>query len=229
MGCDMNTAFGKNLRAFIESNDLRQQDVADAVGVTLTALSGWINRGVQPRSKNVTDLMRIYGLSEDDLNSVSNGYYAKAYGLSGKMAEPVAMTATAPVLGRIAAGDPREALEMSGEEHSLPDALKAKYPDGFFLVVRGDSMNLVLPDGCYAFIIPEADRPVKSGDIAAVKVNGDEATIKRVKMVDGVIILEPESSNPAHKRRVIDSEDPDAPYVRMLGKVGWFDYSFIEL
>ena len=222
---------GRNLKAIREANGgISQQRFADSIGVTQTTVASWESRGVKPKQQDVIDkICELYDVTEQDLFGFSDGFYAKQYGLSGQVAEPVAMTATAPVLGRIAAGDPREALEMTGEEHSLPDALKAKYPDGFFLVVRGDSMNLVLPDGCYAFIIPEADRPVKSGDIAAVKVNGDEATIKRVKMVDGVIILEPESSNPAHKRRVIDSEDPDAPYVRMLGKVGWFDYSFIEL
>ena len=223
-------SFGRNFKAIREGNSLTQQQIADAIGVTVTTIGAWETRGKSPKQRSVVDrICELYDVTEQDLFGFSDGFYAKQYGLSGQVAEPVAMTATAPVLGRIAAGDPREALEMSGEEHSLPDTLKAKYPDGFFLVVRGDSMNLVLPDGCYAFIIPEADRPVTSGDIAAVKVNGDEATVKRVKMVDGVIILEPESSNPAHKRRVIDSEDPDAPYVRMLGKVGWFDYSFIEL
>lgn len=223
-------SFGRNFKAIREGNSLTQQQIADAIGVTVTTIGAWETRGKSPKQRSVIDrICELYDVTEQDLFGFSDGFYAKQYGLSGQVAEPVAMTATAPVLGRIAAGDPREALEMSGEEHSLPDTLKAKYPDGFFLVVRGDSMNLVLPDGCYAFIIPEADRPVTSGDIAAVKVNGDEATVKRVKMVDGVIILEPESSNPAHKRRVIDSEDPDAPYVRMLGKVGWFDYSFIEL
>ena len=222
--------FGRNLKALRETKGITQQELADALEVTQNTVSGWETREKKPRQQAVVKrICDMFDVTEQDLFGFSDGFYAKQYGLSGQVAEPVAMTATAPVLGRIAAGDPREALEMTGEEHSLPDALKAKYPDGFFLVVRGDSMNLVLPDGCYAFIIPEADRPVKSGDIAAVKVNGDDATIKRVKMVDGVIILEPESSNPAHKRRVIDSEDPDAPYVRMLGKVGWFDYSFIEL
>lgn len=222
-------SFGRNFKAVRESNDLTQQQMADAIGVTVTTIGAWETRGKTPRQRGVIErICELFDVTEQDLFGFSDGYYAKQSGISGNVAEPVAMTATAPVLGRIAAGDPNEALEMSGEEHGLPDALKAKYPGGFFLVVHGDSMNLVLPDGCYAFIIPNEDLPVKSGDIAAVKVNGDEATVKKVKLMDGVVILEPQSTNPAHKRRVIDSEDPDAPYVRLLGRVGWFDYGFIE-
>lgn len=78
-------------------------------------------------------------------------------------------------------------------------------------------MDRVLPNNSYALI--DTTREVMSGDIALVKVNGDEATIKRVRIVDGVIFLEPESTNPVHRRRVIDETDPDAPAVRLLGRV----------
>ena len=95
------------------------------------------------------------------------------------------------------------------------------------MVVRGDSMNLVLPEGCYAYIAPSDELAVNSGDIAAVKVNGDEATVKRVRIYDDLVILEPESTNQDHKRRIIDKTDPDAPEVRILGRVVWYDYQFI--
>lgn len=224
----MITAFGRNLRALLESRGIRQQDLADELGVTITTVNGWINRGIQPRASMIAEIMKRFDVSEDDLVSMSGGLYAKQAGVSGSMAEAAPMTATAPVLGRIAAGDPTEAIELSDEMHELPQRIKERFPGGFFLVVRGDSMDLVLPDGCYAFVAPDEVLPVKSGDIAAVKVNGDDATVKVVKMFENVIILEPRSSNPAHKRRVIDGSDPDAPDVRLLGKVVWFDYQVVK-
>ena len=226
----MTSPFARNIRAIRENRDMTQEQLSDLLGVSRPTIVRWESGTVsRPRQEEIVDQLKaLFDVTEQDLFGFSEGFYAKQYGLSGQVAEPVAMTATAPVLGNIAAGDPREALEMTGETHRLPDELKAKYPDGFFLVVHGDSMNLVLPDGCYVFIVPNDDLPVKSGDIAAVKVNGDEATIKKVKLLDGVVILEPQSSNPDHKRRVIDSENPDAPYVRFLGRVGWFDYGFID-
>lgn len=225
----MITSFGRNLRAFLESKNILQQEFADQIGVTLTTVNGWINRGTQPRAAIISQIKEKYGLSDDDLMSTSNGYYAKQSGLAGSVSAPGAgFTATAPVLGAIHAGDPQEAIESAGEEHELPQRIKDRFPTGFFLVVKGDSMNLVLPEGCYAFIAPNEVLPVKSGDIAAVKVNGDDATIKLVKLFDGVVILEPQSTNPAHKRRVIDENDPDAPDVRLLGKVVWYDYQIVK-
>lgn len=35
----------------------------------------------------------------------------------------------------------------------------------------------------------------------------------------GIAVLEPDSSNPDHRRRMIDSSDPESPEVRILGKV----------
>ena len=134
------------------------------------------------------------------------------------------MTASAPVAGRIAAGDPSEAIEMSGETHELPSSVAEAFPGGFFVIVRGDSMNLVLQEGSYVYIAPADRFPVRNDDIAVVKVNGDDATVKVVKLFDDVVILEPRSTNPEHKRRVIDASDPDSPSVRILGKAVWSDY-----
>ena len=44
-------------------------------------------------------------------------------------------------------------------------------------------MNNVLTDGSYALIDTHVD--AQSGDIALVKVNGDDATVKRIKKMDG--------------------------------------------
>lgn len=223
------SSFGRNIKAIREANGLTQQQFADSLEVLQGTVSGWESRNILPRQKGVMEkICETYNVTEQDLFGFSDGFYAKRAGVSGSMAEAAPMTATAPVLGRIAAGDPTEAIELSDEMHELPQRIKERFPGGFFLVVRGDSMDLVLPDGCYAFVAPDEVLPVKSGDIAAVKVNGDDATVKVVKMFENVIILEPRSSNPAHKRRVIDGSDPDAPDVRLLGKVVWFDYQVVK-
>ena len=87
----------------------------------------------------------------------------------------------------------------------------------FFIKITGDSMNNVLTDGSYALIDTHVD--AQSGDVALVKVNGDDATVKRIKKMDGFIVLEPDSTNPSHKRRIIDATDQSSPEVRILGKV----------
>lgn len=210
--------FGRNLKALRESRDITQAQLADILQVTQTTVSAWETRGKMPKQSEVKDALREYfGCSDQDLFGFTDGYYYKKSGLSAS--KPMPSDSYAPVIGNVAAGNPREAIEQSEETHWVDPIILSRHPDGFFLRVSGDSMNLVLPDGCYAFVAPGN---VSSGDIAAVKVNGDEATIKRVKMLDGIVILEPESSNQEHRRRVIDETDPDAPMVRFIGKVVWF-------
>lgn len=210
--------FGKNLRALREDKGMTQQELADALQVTATTVSLWETRDRFPKQADITDaICNVFKCDKQKLFGYTDGYYATRNGLRIEQAK--ASQSFAPIIGDIAAGSPREALEeVNGMRWVDPDILD-EYPSGFFLRIAGDSMDLVLPDGSYAFVAPVE---VRTGDIAAVKVNGDDATVKRVKLYDGVVILEPESNNPAHKRRVIDQSDPDAPSVRMIGKVVWF-------
>lgn len=113
------------------------------------------------------------------------------------------------------AGDPCPAYEVDGGTLDCPEEYCRE--GNFFIRINGDSMDRQLVDGTYALIDVHAQ--VNSGDIALVKVNGDDATVKRVKFMDGIAVLEPDSSNPSHRRRMIDSSDPESPEVRILGKV----------
>lgn len=222
--------FSQNLRTLRESSGLTQDDLSERIGISRVSISTWESKGKTPRKQETIDaLCDVLNCTERDLFGFADGYYAKSIGISNNAIEPGSdFITSAPVVGQIAAGDPNAAIEMTDETHDLPSHVRKRFPDGFFLIVRGDSMNKVLPDGCYAYIAPAEELEIHSGDIVAVKVNGDEATVKRVKLYDDLIILEPESTNPAHKRRIIDGNDPDAPYVRMLGRVVWYDYEFIN-
>lgn len=109
----------------------------------------------------------------------------------------------------------KEAFEL--DCGSIPCPEEYCKEGNFFIKITGDSMNNVLTDGSYALIDTHVD--AQSGDIALVKVNGDDATVKRIKKMDGFIVLEPDSTNPSHKRRIIDATDQSSPEVRILGKV----------
>lgn len=122
-----------------------------------------------------------------------------------------------PVLGRIAAGTPREAIETSEETHWVSEALYKAHPRGFWLEVSGNSMNRLFPDGALVYVDLDAD--VRDGDVAVVFVNGDDATVKRIYWEGDSIRLHPESYDPDYRDRVIFANDPDAPEVRVLGKV----------
>lgn len=133
-----------------------------------------------------------------------------------------------PLYGSIAAGEPIEMISCH-DTHPVPSAVRAKYPDGFLLKVDGESMNRVLPNGCYAYIDPSktVDRPMKP---YAVCVNGYDATIKRVRSLNNGFELVPDSSDPTYKPTVYDYGIDDTPEITVIGRVVWycvpFDWEF---
>lgn len=125
-------------------------------------------------------------------------------------------TVPVPVLGRIAAGTPREAFSQSDDYHDTQRGLVASHPNAFWLVVAGNSMNRLFPEGALVLVDPDVE--VRSGDVGAIFVNGDDATIKRIFFENGTVRLHPESWDPEYRDRTIDPSDPDAPAVRVIGR-----------
>jgi repressor LexA len=206
------TTTGRNIRALREDVGLTQTEFGERIGVSVTTVSGWETRGRALRQSNLEEIASVFGVPVDDLVS-ENGYYAKHR--LRRSFEPVPCDTALPIAGVAHAGNPSLAYEVSDDEQWCPPEYAVE--GNFYIKVQGDSMNNVLMDGQMALVDTHAE--IRNGDIALVKVNGDEATIKRVRLTDGVAILEPDSTNPEHKRRIIDETDPDAPAVRLLGKV----------
>lgn len=207
--------FGRNIKALREAKGLTQTELADMLGVSLWSVSGWEAKGRLPRQETLTDIAARFNVSTDDLVK-ENGYYAKARNGTPILAAKASDTFL-PLVGTAPAGEPKEAIEYASEKLWCPPEYCAD--NNFYIQVKGDSMNRALPDG--SFVLIDTSQEVKSGDIALVKVNGDEATIKRVRITEGLLILEPESTNESHRRRIIDATDPNAPEVRLIGRVAF--------
>lgn len=207
------TAFARNIKALREDSGLTQVELGKKLETESMTISRWERSEiVRPHPKTVEQLCEYFGVTSGDLLS-ENGYYAKTRGVSTIAPRPA--TGSLPIVGAAHAGDPSPAYELDGGTLDCPEEYCRE--GNFFIRINGDSMDRQLVDGTYALIDVHAQ--VKSGDIALVKVNGDDATVKRVKFMDGIAVLEPDSSNPSHRRRMIDSSDPESPEVRILGKV----------
>lgn len=118
-----------------------------------------------------------------------------------------------PRIGRIACGDPITAEENIEGYDPVPNFVHADYT----LVCKGDSMTGArIYDGDIVCIKQGAE--VRSGDIAAVLVDGDEATLKRVRFQEDGVVLWPE--NPAYAPMAFLGAD--AQRVRIIGKATHF-------
>ena len=107
-----------------------------------------------------------------------------------------------PILGRIAAGTPIEALQNRSAEIPVPGTLLSG-GEHFALEVTGDSMiNAGILDGD-TVIIRKADS-ANTGDIVVALVDENEATLKRLRRRGDSIALE--AANPAYETRLYGSD-----------------------
>ena len=98
-----------------------------------------------------------------------------------------------PLAGRIAAGQPVEAIETA-ETISLGDIIGNR--DVFALEVRGDSMrdeHIVSGD----YVLVERTKTAREGEIVVALVDGTEATLKRFYREGSMIRLQPSNAEMA--------------------------------
>jgi len=134
---------------------------------------------------------------------------------STKTASPAGRGVRIPVLGRVVAGIPIEAVQEILDYEEITPELAAT-GEFFALQVKGDSMLPKLEEGDVVIVKKQAD--VETGDIAIVLVNGDEATIKQVKKVTGGIMLYGFNPDVYEPHFYSNQQIEDLP-VRILGKV----------
>jgi repressor LexA len=120
-----------------------------------------------------------------------------------------------PVMGRIAAGTPIEAIQTKSHVINMPPDMLSSSGEHFALEVRGDSMiDAGILDGDIALLrrTEEAD----TGDIVVALIDEEEATLKRFRRRGASIALEP--ANTSYEVRILPPNR-----VRIQGKlVGLF-------
>ncbi|MCL4144212.1 UNVERIFIED_CONTAM: hypothetical protein GTU68_058972 [Idotea baltica] len=112
--------------------------------------------------------------------------------------ESVSAVTEIPVMGRIAAGVPIEAIQTHSHSITVPQELLGK-GEHYALEVRGDSMiEAGILDGD-TVLIRRTDN-ADSGDIVVALVDEEEATLKRLRKKGASIALE--AANPAYETRI---------------------------
>jgi repressor LexA len=104
-----------------------------------------------------------------------------------------------PVMGRIAAGTPIEALQTRSHTISVPPDMLGS-GEHYALEVRGDSMvDAGILDGDMALI--QRNETADTGDIVVALIDDEEATLKRFRRRGASIALEP--ANTAYEVRIL--------------------------
>ncbi|PWE49020.1 repressor LexA [Thioclava sp. NG1] len=105
-----------------------------------------------------------------------------------------------PVMGRIAAGVPIEAISEVSHHVAVPGSMLSGRGEHYALEVKGDSMiEAGINDGDVVVIREQGT--ADNGDIVVALVEGHEATLKRFYRRSGMIALE--AANPAYETRLL--------------------------
>ncbi|MBS6247921.1 MAG: helix-turn-helix domain-containing protein [Eggerthella sp.] len=188
-----------------------QEQAAEKTGIALGTLRRWEQGVNEPDMGSIIQLAKLYKTSTDKilgsdfspLNSVADQAFIDV-----------------PLFGSIAAGTP---IEMIAVEDTFPVPAKVheKHPDAFLLKVVGESMNKILPNGCYALVDPCEDVEV-NGQPYAVCVNGYDATVKRVDKLANGFRLRPDSNDPTYAEKTYNYNEPDTEQITIIGKVVYY-------
>lgn len=173
--------------------------IADAVGVTEATVQRWESGNIKTvRHEKIAKLSEVLKVSPAALMGWEEPLPSNIM--------PLPEMKKVPLIGNIACGTPILAEENITDYIDLPGHIRADYA----LTCRGDSMiNAGIRDGDIVYI--RKQEAVENGQIAAVLVGDDEATLKRFYLMDGKVTLNAE--NPDYPPMVYVGEEIRAVHV----------------
>jgi len=116
-----------------------------------------------------------------------------------------------PVMGRIAAGTPIEAIQHASHNVAVPAAMLSARGRHYALEVKGDSMIEAGINHGDVVVIQEQPT-AQNGDIVVALIEGEEATLKTFRRRGTTIALE--AANPAYETRLYQDHQ-----VKVQGKL----------
>lgn len=197
--------FSENLNSYIAKSEKTQLEIAKSIGVSPQTFNTWCKGIAIPRMGKVQALADYFNINKSDLIE------DKKLNID---TVPIESGYTIPVLGRVAAGYGKEAVEEVIGQIEISPALAAK-GDYFGLLIKGDSMIPTLYDGD-TVIVQRVDN-AESGDLVIALVNGHDATCKRLqKYAEGIALI---PQNPVYEPMRFTESEIDTTPVKILGKV----------
>lgn len=196
--------FSKNLRKYMDLYQKSRSDICKDLGFAYTTFTSWETGVNYPRIDKIEMMADYFHIEKSDLIEDK----------TDKPSSP-AKGIRIPVLGRVAAGIPIEAITDIEDWEEIPQSM-AKTGEYFALKIAGKSMEPRMMDGDVVIVRRQPD--VDSGDIAVVLVNGNDATVKQISKSDAGLTLIGWNPSVYTPRTYNKKECKELP-VTILGKV----------
>lgn len=214
----MKATTSERMKDIMAERRLRQVDILEAakpfcdefhIKLNKSDISQFVSGKVEPGQAKLFVIAKALHVNEAWLMGFDVSREPKASADLPSNILPLPKMKKIPLLGTIACGEPILAEENIEGFLAMPENVGAD----FCLRCKGDSMiNARIFDGDIVYIRQQPQ--VEDGEIAAVMVGDDEATLKRVRLFPDHIVLEPE--NPQYRAKSF--WDADMSNVRILGK-----------
>ena len=200
----------RRLRELRLKAGLSQSVVAAALGVTQQAYANYESAKRELSPENLRKLADFFDVSVDYILERDN------FGSDVTSSKPPSSPDSVwiPVLGDVAAGIPIETITDIVGHEEIPKALAAT-GEFFGLRIKGGSMEPRICAGDVVIVRKQDD--AETGDIAVVLVNGDAATVKKIKKRPEGLLLIP--LNPAYETMFYSVDDVATLPVQIIGKV----------
>lgn len=166
--------FGERIKQLRIETKETQKDISLLTGVETRTVGKWEQINTTPGNDILKKLAEHFNCSIDYLLGASDERTTK-------------QAVKIPVLGCIQAGLPMYAAENILDYEEISDKV-ARSGEIFALYARGDSMAPEIQNHDVLFFRKQED--ANDGDICAILVNGNDATVKRIhKGIDGVTLI----------------------------------------
>lgn len=179
--------FNTVLRELRKKKQLTQAELAKLTGLTVSAISMYENGNREPNFETLEVFADFFNVDMNFLLDKKRASPAAPQEASAPLSSDRRKIARIPVLGRVAAGIPIEAIENIEDYEERYISVLEDPHDYFALRIVGHSMEPRIWDGDVVIVHKQDD--VDSGQIAVVLVNGDDATVKQLKKSSSGITL----------------------------------------
>lgn len=201
-------SLGQRIRILREHAQVTQKDLAKELNMANSTLSQYESDLRVPSDAIKSRIADYFGVTVDYLLGRESAA-PKGNPFSGRNG-----VLRIPVLGDVAAGIPIEAVQDIVDYEEI-DAAMASSGEFFGLRIKGSSMEPRMREG--DVVIVRKQDYADTGDTAVVLINGDSATVKRIKIgPNGLSLI---STNPSYDPMYYTAAEVESLPVRIIGRV----------
>lgn len=204
---------GSRLKRARELNHITLEEAGKKVDVHKSTISRWENGETEKIKLPILEILSQY-YNVDPMWLMGYDVPMERQKVESNVFPTTDIPEKVPVVGKISAGLPILATEnIEGYEFAPSSQIKKGYTY-FYLRVQGDSMNLKFNEGDIVLI--QRQDTLENDEIGAILVDGNDATVKKYKFENGLVILEPMSTNPENTVQIYN---PKKINIQIIGKV----------